>query len=105
MAYTETQLETLLTMLEYNLEMIFDYMDTESRQQKEMQLTYYIDSAIQFIETEGITLDYDAVGDLMLVVMYASYLYEKRNDGVSVMPRALRYNLNNRLFKEKVNDA
>lgn len=105
MAYTETQRETLLSMLKYNVEIITDYMDAEAKAQKETQLGYYIDSAIVFIEREGITLNYDKIGDLMLVTMYASYLYEKRNDGVSVMPRALRYNLNNRLFQEKVNDA
>ena len=102
---TETQKQTLLTMLEYNLELILDYMDAEAKLQKEAQLGYYIDAAVEFIEREGITLDYDNTGDLMLVTMYASYLYDKRNDGVSVMPRALRYNLNTRLFQEKVQDA
>lgn len=103
MAYTDTQRNTLLVMLESNLEMIMDYMDAEAKVQKETQLIYYIDASIEFIEREGITLDYDSIGDLMLVTMYASYLYDKRHDGVSIMPRALRYNLNNRLFQEKVN--
>lgn len=102
---TDSQKETLLTMLEYNLEMILDYMDAEAKTQKETQLGYYIDSAVTFIEREGITINYEDVGDLMLITLYASFLYEKRNDGVSVMPRALRYNLNNRVFQEKVNDA
>lgn len=105
MAYTDTQFNTLITMLEYNLEIITEYMDADAKLQKETQLGYYLDSAIAFIEREGVILDYDEVGDLMLIVMYASYLYEKRNDGVSVMPRALRYNLNTRLFKQKVTDA
>lgn len=100
---TETQKNTLLTMLEYNLEIILDYMDAEAKSQKETQLGYYIDSAVSFIEREGITLNYDNVGDLMLITMYAQYLYDKRMDGVSVMPRALRYNLNNRVFQEKAN--
>lgn len=104
MAYTEQQKATLLKMLEFNLSLIFDYMDAEAKEQKETQLGYYIDSAIVFIEREGITLDYEDVGDLMLVTMYAAFLYEKRNDGVSVMPRALRYNLNNRVLQEKVNE-
>lgn len=104
MAYTEDQKNTLLTMLKYNLEIITDYMDIEAKAQKETQLGYYIDSAIAFIEREGITLDYTNVGDLMLITMYGSYLYDKRNDGVSVMPRALRYNLNNRVFQQKVNE-
>lgn len=102
---TDTQKETLLTMLEYNLELIFDYMDAEAKEQKETQLGYYIDSAVTFIEREGITINYNDTGDLMLITMYAAYLYDKRMDGVSIMPRALRYNLNTRLFQEKVNDA
>lgn len=101
MAITNQQRQTLLTMLEYNLELVFDYMDAEAIAQKETQLGYYIDSAISFIETEGIVLDFNEVSHLMLVTMYAAYLYEKRNDGVSVMPRALRINLNNLLFKQK----
>ena len=100
MAYTDEQKATLITMLKYNLEIITDYMDAEAKLQKETQLGYYIDSAIAFIEREGITLNYANVGDLMLITMYAAYLYDKRNDGVSVMPRALRYNLNNRVFQE-----
>lgn len=105
MAYTDNQFSTLLVMLEANLELIMDYMDAEAKAQKETQLSYYIDAAIEFIEREGITLDYDKMGDLMLVTMYASYLYDKRHDGVSIMPRALRYNLNNRLFQEKANEG
>lgn len=105
MAYTEEQKATLLRMLEYNLELIFDYMDAEAKAQKEEQLGYYIDAAISFIEREGIKIDYTEIGDNMLITMYASYLYDKRMDGVSVMPRALRINLNNRLFQQKVNET
>lgn len=105
MAYTDDQKQTLLVMLESNLEMIMDYMDADAKAQKETQLGYYIDSSIEYIEREGITLDYDKIGDLMLVTMYATYLYDKRHDGVSIMPRALRYNLNNRLFQEHLNEG
>jgi hypothetical protein len=90
-------------MLEYNLEIIMDYMDVDAKTQKETQLGYYIDAAVDFIEREGVTIDYEKIGDLMLITMYAQYLYDKRMDGVSVMPRALRYELNNRLFQEKAN--
>lgn len=103
MAYTDAQKETLLKMLEMNLSLNFDYMDAEAKEQKEEQLGYYIDAAIDFIEREGVTVDYESIGDLILITMYASYLYDKRNDGVSIMPRALRYNLNNRVLQEKVN--
>lgn len=105
MAYTNEQKATLLKMLEYNLELIFDYMDAEAKAQKEEQLGYYIDSAIKFIEREGVKLNYTDIGDNMLITMYASYLYDKRMDGVSVMPRALRINLNNRLFQQKIHET
>lgn len=102
---TDDQMTALLTMLKYNLGIITDYMDQEAKEQKEAQLQNYINASVEFIERQGITLDYEAMGDLMLVTMYSQYLYDKRMDGVSVMPRALRYELNNRVFQEKVNDA
>lgn len=102
---TDDQMTALLTMLKYNLGIITDYMDQEAKEQKEAQLENYINASVEFIERQGITLDYSAMGDLMLVTMYSQYLYDKRMDGVSVMPRALRYELNNRVFQEKVNDA
>lgn len=101
----------LLSMLEMNLELITDYMDSESLERKEAELNQYINSAQKFIETEGITLDLDDAGDCQLVIMYASWLYEKRkavstglNSGVVSMPRMLRWNLNNRLFHQKVGE-
>lgn len=102
---TDDQKTALLTMLKYNLGIITDYMDQEAKEQKESQLLNYINASVEFIEREGITLNYTKVGDLMLVTMYSQYLYDKRMDGVSVMPRALRYELNNRVFQEKVKDA
>lgn len=58
----------------------------------------------QMIAREGITLE-DTVEDGMLVVMYAAYLYRKRADDTPVMPRMLRYALNNRLFSQKIQEA
>lgn len=102
---TEDQRTALLTMLKYNLDIITDYMDQEAREQKEAQLLNYIDASVEFIEREGVNLDFSKIGDMMLTVMYSQYLYDKRMDGVSVMPRALRYELNKRVFQKKVNDA
>lgn len=95
---------TLLTMLENNLGLILDWMDAEAKTAKETELSQYIQAAANFIDREGITIDFADVSDLMLITMYSSFLYEKRMDGVSVMPRALRYNLNNRLFQESLTD-
>ena len=100
---TNTELETLLIMLENNLELIFDYMDVDSKTAKETELTQYIHSCVTYIEREGITLNYSDISDCLLVVMYAAWLYDKRKDGVAIMPRMLRYNLNNRLLQQKVN--
>lgn len=63
----------------------------------------FIDSAIEEIKREGITLDISAVDDQITVSMYAAYLYRKRalSGDESRMPRMLRYRLNNRLFAEK----
>lgn len=99
---TDTQMETLLNMLKYNLEIITDYMDDEAKQQKELELTQYIMSSASYIEREGIELDFYDNSDNQLVTMYASWLYDQRKNGVTLMPRMLRYNLNNRLFSSKV---
>lgn len=63
-----------------------------------------ITAAEQMITREGITLG-DTVEDSNLVVMYAAYLYRKRADDTPVMPRMLRYALNNRLFSQKMQEA
>jgi hypothetical protein len=60
-----------------------------------------IEAAKEAIARQGITLDVSKIGDCNLIVMYASYLYRKRADDKPVMPRMLRYELNNRLFAEK----
>lgn len=104
--------EVLLTMLKQSLEIITDYMDAEAKEQKNTELKWYIDSAQEFILREGIHLE-DTIGDAMLQVMYAMWLYDKRKTTgskytsyyIQNMPRMLRINLNNRLFQEKVNDS
>lgn len=56
------------------------------------------------INEEGITLSETSISDGMLVEMYTAYLYRKRKGTESVMPRMLRYNLNNRLLKQKAKE-
>lgn len=65
------------------------------------RLSQYLTSARDAIMNEGITLDDSIVSDGNLVVMYAAWMWRKRdtNEG---MPRMLRWQLNNRLFSEKV---
>ena len=64
-------------------------------------LEFLIDAAQNAIKAEGITIDFDAIDDCNLIVMYTSYLYRKRVGDDPVMPRMLRYALNNRVFAEK----
>ena len=63
------------------------------------RLATYITAAQAEIEREGVTLT-DSVSDRQLVVMYAAWLWRRR-DSMDGMPRMLRYALNNRLFAEK----
>lgn len=99
-----TQLETLVTMLKVNLGLNTDYMDADDKQAKELELAQYIKSSVDYIEREGIILNYDIVSDNMLVVLYSNFLYDRRKDGVALFPRALRYNLNTRLLSQKVKE-
>lgn len=58
-------------------------------------------SAAEMIEREGIDLT-GSIEDGMLEIMYAAYLYRRRKDANPIMPRMLRYALNNRLLSQKM---
>ena len=82
----------ILVPLKIDLQISSDALDS--------YLLDLIHAAQEYIKTEGITLSGSDPGDVMLVEMYAAYLYrERRNTGdASKMPRMLRWALNNRLF-------
>lgn len=67
------------------------------------RLGQYIESAKKNISIEGITLDADSVLDCNLVIQYAAWLWRKRINGEG-MPRMLRWELNQRLFHEKMHE-
>lgn len=100
--------DMLLVLLKQSLEIITDFMDEESQNAKNTELTLYLKSAVAMIEREGITLIPENVDDMFLIVMYAMWLYDKRKTTgskytsyyIQNMPRMLRYNLNNRLLQE-----
>lgn len=102
----------ILTMLKNGLEIITDYMDATSAESKDQELLQYIQLAEAAIAREGIDL-IDNVEDQMLVSMYAMWLYDKRKTTgskytgyyIQNMPRMLRYNLNNRLLQQKVQET
>lgn len=90
--------ETILAMLKENLQII------AGNTLQDEYLRNLIATARQMITREGIMLT-DSIEDGNLVVMYAAYLYRKRADDAPVMPRMLRYALNNRLFSQKVSES
>ena len=65
------------------------------------RLTQYLNAAAGQIAREGITLDLSSADDALLQVMYAAWMWRRRDSGEG-MPRMLRYQMNNRLFQEKV---
>ena len=85
----------ILTMTKINLEI------PASNTLFDSYILNLIEAAEQMIAREGIVLT-DTVEDGNLVTMYAAYLYRKRANDTPVMPRMLRYALNNRLFSQKV---
>ena len=73
-------------------------------------LEQQVDAAIGFIEREGATLTsgedgYDFTAEEgQLIVMYASWLYRKRDTGEG-MPRSLRWTLNNFILSQKASES
>ena len=63
-------------------------------------LNFLINSSKDQIEDKGITLNLGSNEDCHLIIMYASWLYRKRNSNDG-MPRMLRYTLHSRLVHEK----
>lgn len=84
---------TMLGMLKVDLGISTDVYDT--------RLAQYLTTAENAIITEGVTIDREDIRDCTLVIMYAAWLWRKRDSGEG-MPRMIRYELNNRLFSEKV---
>ena len=65
------------------------------------RLGQYIQAATDMITREGVTLNTSSIEDCNLVIMYAAYMWRKR-DTNEAMPRMLRWALNNRIFSEKM---
>lgn len=84
----------MLEMLKVDLGIVTSAYDT--------RLTQYISYAKQSIKEEGATLDLSSVDDMQLVVMYAGWLWRRRDTGEG-MPRMLRYALNNKVLGGKAN--
>ena len=63
-----------------------------------------INAAKDMITREGAVLRDDSLEDAQLIVMYAGWLWRRR-DTMEGMPRMLRYALNNKIFSEKIRNG
>lgn len=82
-----------LTMLKTDLGITSAGYDT--------RLVQILKSSEREIKREGVsTLDNTDLDDCQLIVMYAAWIWRKRDTGDG-MPRMLRWALNNRIFAEK----
>ena len=79
----------ILTILKVDLQISSTALDS--------YLLQLIGAARALIVREGVALT-DDIEDTMLIEMYAAYLYRKRRESNSAMPRMLRWALNNRLL-------
>lgn len=87
---------TKLTLLKIDLQISTDKLDA--------YLDAMLSAAAAAIAREGITIA-DTAEDGMLVVQYAAYLYRKRREQDTAMPRYLRWMLNNRLLSQRMGGA
>lgn len=87
--------EILLDTLKMNLSLATTAYDD--------YLIELIKASRQMIKREGIKIRCTAE-DAQLIVMYAAYLFRKRAEDNPIMPRMLRYALNNRLFSQKIQE-
>ena len=87
-------METMLTMLKTDL-------GIRTSTAYDVRLTQLLTAADTAIRKEGAsTLDASDPLDAQLIVMYAAWLWRRR-DNMEGMPRMLRWTLNNRIFSEK----
>ena len=90
---TEEQITTLLAMLKTDIGITATAYDDRLKQ--------YIKSAHKDIIAEGAqSLNVENIEDAQLVVMYAAWMWRRRDSGDG-MPRMVRYALNNRVLGEK----
>lgn len=89
--------QDLLTMLKVDLGFV-----SSGQSKIDTRLAQLLQVAEKEIIREGAeTLDKTQIDDAQLIVMYAAWLWRKR-DTQDGMPRMVRYAVNNRVFSEKM---
>ena len=64
------------------------------------RLTALINASVSAVIREGVSTLSDSAEDMQMIVMYAGWLWRKRDTGEGI-PRNLRWMLNNRIMSEK----
>lgn len=91
----EAVLSSLLSALKIDLLITTESFDS--------RLTQYLRYAYEAIGDTGITLAVTNERDKQLVIMYAAWMWRRRDSG-EAMPRMIQYALHNRLFSQKMAD-
>lgn len=65
------------------------------------RLEQYVESAKTQIEREGAVLSLEVVDHVQTIIMYAAWMWRRRDTGEG-MPRMLRYQLNNLVLSQKM---
>lgn len=91
---TPTPAEVMLGMLKIDLGISTTAYDS--------RLGQYITSAQAEVSREGVSFPETlTLDDMQLIVMYAAWMWKRRESG-DVMPRMVRYLLNNRIVAQKM---
>lgn len=77
-----------------------EYMDDAGKQALYDEIEFYLSAASEFISREGVTLNLNSIGDQMLVLKYAAFLY--RGGDNTKLPPMIRKPLNDRIFQEDI---
>lgn len=85
--------DRILSILKIDLQICVNHYDT--------LLQGFIMTAEEALAREGVDLSEETQEDEMLVEQYAAWLARKRKDNTS-MSRMLRWQINNRIFQDKV---
>lgn len=88
--------ETMLLLLKTDLGIMTTLYDE--------RLLQYLEAAKQEIAREGYVLSADSADDNNLQIMYAAWMWRRRDTGEG-MPRMIRWLLNNRLFDTSGGDS
>lgn len=67
------------------------------------RLLSYLTASAQELALEGVTISDESLADCNLQIMYAAWMWRRRDSGEGI-PRMIRWQINNRLFDMKAGE-